>query len=475
MGTQTFKVTLDSGALLFGRVVGLLLGIIRLNYLATHLGVANFGILNFAAYFTALFQVFFDLGLTQLLTRDMARDRTRGAELLGQLLVPKLATALLAALVLTLIVLAADFDPTTRVALLLTTAALTLNSLGQTFLGALQAYRKMVLVAVSNILNDSLLSVAIIVLIPRFPEVATALLLTAGVAALNLTALTAITIRVVGAPHLRYEPSATRLVVREGLPIAISGMAIAIYTYIGPTLLRYMRGDVEVGIFSAGYKLISILTLVPVAFTQVLYPIFSDFFTNAPGKVGKALQDSLRVMSEISFPLAVGTVILAPSIIDFLYPSAFAEAALVLQLMVLGNALGFLGWILYTFMLALHRQRLCMWVMLGAAAAVTAANVSLIPEFGHTAVAGISFLNEWIIFGILFLSARRMGYGVSLAGHPPKLILATLGMGLAVYVSRHASLALVVPAGICIYIVLMLALRAIGDQERELLSRFINR
>ena len=63
MASQTRKITLDTAALVFGRAVGFVLGLIRLNYLARLLGVANFGVLNFATYFTSLFASLFDLGL----------------------------------------------------------------------------------------------------------------------------------------------------------------------------------------------------------------------------------------------------------------------------------------------------------------------------------------------------------------------------------------------------------------------------
>ena len=64
MPSQTKKITLDTASLFFGKILGMLIGMVRLNYQARYLGVANFGILNFALYFCSLFQILFDLGTT---------------------------------------------------------------------------------------------------------------------------------------------------------------------------------------------------------------------------------------------------------------------------------------------------------------------------------------------------------------------------------------------------------------------------
>ncbi|MBM2840015.1 MAG: Polysacc synt protein, partial [Bacteroidetes bacterium] len=305
MASQTKKITLDTAALFFGRAVGLLLGIVRLNYLATYLGVANFGILNFATYFTALFQSLFDLGMAQLITREISRDPSRSSALLGSAMVLKLVIVLAASLLVVAVTLLSGFNRVTNWAVLLTTAALAVNGISTMFLSAFQAHRKMVMVSIANIANDAIISAAIILMIPSFPSVVTALSLVAIVSTINLGLLIRIYLKVVGRLELKVDIPTWRILLKDGAPVAVSSLAISIYTFVGTTILKYTRGETEVGIFSAGYKLISILTLVPATFSQIVFPIFSDFYKNATHKLSKGLQDSLRMMSEISIPLAV--------------------------------------------------------------------------------------------------------------------------------------------------------------------------
>src|SRR5512140_416205 len=390
MATQTKKITIDTAALFTGRAVGLVLGFYRLNFLMAYLGIANFGVLNFAAYFTFFFQSLFDLGLPPVITRELARHPSRSNQLLGTTLVLKAVLAVGGSIVLGAAVAVSGFSADTNWALLLTTIALIINGFSTVFQSAFQAHRKMVLVSIISIANDAFLSGAIILLLPLFPNLTTALSLIAFVGLVNLGILIAVYVRTVGLPELHIDGAAWKILAREGAPIAVSSFGISTYVYIGPVILKYARGDVEVGIYSAGYKLISILLLIPTAFTQVVYPIFADFSANARQKLAKSLEDSMRVMAEVSIPLAVGTVLLAPRIIALVYNNPLvqsSDAPFVLQLLIGGNALGYLAWILQSFLLALDHQRFCMWNSVVIALLVLTANLLLVPVFGYAAVA----------------------------------------------------------------------------------------
>jgi O-antigen/teichoic acid export membrane protein len=473
--TQTKKITLDTAAIFFGKFVGLLFGVIRLNYLATYLGVASFGILNFATYFCSLFQVLFDLGISQLLIRELARDLSQSREFVGRVLALKIIVAFLAGLLVGIVGLISHFDRITSWAILLTTVVFAVNGVSIVFLSAFQAHRKMTLVSIANLLNDLLLSIAIILVIQASPHVVTVLLLSILVACVNLAILFTVYVRTVGMPQIRADLNVWKSLLKESTPIAVSSLGISTYTFIGPTILKYARGDIEVGIYSAGYKLISILTLIPATFTQVVYPIFSDFYVSAKDKLSKSLQDSLRVMMQISVPLAVGTILLAPRIIEILYPASFAKASTVLQLVIAGNALGYLAWILYAFLLAVNRQKYCMWNSIVVAITAFAASLILIPRFGYVAAAAISLATDVVLFFSMLQYALRIGFVMDEIAKFPRVLLSAAGMGVLLYVLKDWYFVPVVILASSLYFGLLILFGVFGDQEREILRKVLTR
>ncbi len=475
MASQTKKITLDTLALFSGRAVGLLLGVVRLNYLARYLGLEHFGMLNSAAYFTALFQWMFDLGLSQLLVREIARDPKRSQRLLGTVLLLKGVISCLSSSLVFLVALASGFDSLTLEAIMLTTAAVALNGLSTGVLSAFQAHRKATVVSVFSILNDAILSGAIILLIPGSPAVATALVLTVAVAATNLGILLFAYRRLFGPPRFAYDGMTWLALVREGTPMALSALGISAYLFIGPTILKYTRGDAEVGWYSAGYKIISILTLVPITFTQVVYPIFSEFFANARDKLEKALVDSLRVITILSVPLAVGTVLLAPQIFALLFPVQFAPGTIVLQIMVVGSIFGYMDWVLSSFLLAIGRQTFLMAISLFLGIAVTVSSLIVVPMTGYVALPFVSATNEILLFAIQIIYVFRLGYRSFSPSILVRPLIASAVMGMVLQFAGFLHLFLLIPLGVIVYGGSLVLIRGLGTQEMTILHRLLER
>jgi len=334
-----------------------------------------------------------------------------------------------------------------------------------------QAYRKMVTVSIANIVNDAIISAAIILMIPGFPGIVTALGLIVFVSVINLGVLILIYRNVVGNLELKIDIPAWKALLREGAPIAVSSLAISIYTFIGPTILKYTRGETEVGLFSAGYKLISILTLIPATFSQIVFPIFSDFYKNASHKLSKALQDSLRMMSEISIPLAVGGIMLAPRLFSMLYPTSFAEGVIVFQVIIAGNAVGYLAQVLYAFLLATDRHRACMWDTIAVAVLVTVASLIFIPRFGYQSASVILMVTDCVLFVSLLLLTVSPGKFKAKFPKMLRIMGAAAIMGGLLFLIRDWYLVPVIVVGAGVYFLALFLLHTFGDQESEILSK----
>ena len=473
MASQTKKITLDTAAIFFGRTVGLLLGMVRLNFLARYLGVAGFGILNFATYFCSLFQVLFDFGISQILTRDLSRDQTRSRELVGKALLLKVIIAFFSSLVMGGFAFLSGFDRTTNWAILLTTLTFAINGITMVFLSAFQAHRRMILVSLANILNDLLISIAIILVIQDFPYVVAALIVTAVVSAANLGVLFVVYCKAVGVPEFRADMALWKALLRESAPIAVSTVGISMYMFAGPTVLKYTRGDVEVGVFSAGYKLISILTLIPAAFTQVVFPIFSDFYANAREKLEKALRDSLRVMCLISIPLAAGIIVLTPKIFQILYPPEFEPGMIVLQVIVAANILGYMNWVFYSFLLAVGRQVSLMKISVGVGALHVVGCLLAVPKYGFVAIPLIVAATELTLLGAQLSRVRKCGYDPMLVPSCGKPLVAVAASSALYAILYPTDPFLITVVGALAYAITLYAIRGFGAQEKEMLDKIL--
>lgn len=474
MPTQTKKITFDTVAIFLGKFFGLLFGIIRLNYLATYLGVGSFGILNFALFFCSLFLVLFDLGLSQIIIRNIARDTSVSLYTIGRTIILKIFIVFGAGLLVGLTGIISTFDNVTNWAILLTTAAFVVNGLSMVFLSAFQAHRMMKLVAAATVISELINSIVTILLIQNYPYVVTALIVTVAISLLNLIFLFWMYRKKIGTPDFKFDLLYWKNLLKESSPIAVSSLGISIYLFIGSIILKYSHGDYEIGIYSSAYKIISILTLIPASFNQVVFPIFSEFFISAKEKLSKALSDSTRVMAHISFPIGIGGILLAPKIFNILYPIEFSDGIIVFQILMLGVTLGYLNWIMYGFLLSINRQLFSMVITLSAGVIAILAGIIFIPTYGYIFVAYMSLGIELFLFVSQYIYLNHLAYRPIKLQSLSKTVFATLIMAIAIYLLDNFRIILIISIGTLIYFGSLMLVKGMGDQEKEIIRKIIS-
>jgi O-antigen/teichoic acid export membrane protein len=475
MPSETKKITFDTAALFFGKVVGVILGVVRLNYLAVYLGVANFGILNFALSYVSLFQVLFDFGLTQLLARDLSRDLTQSPTVVGKTIIFKIIIVIIASLIIISGGLFSSFEYVTFWAIFLSTVSFAINGISMVFLGALQAHRMMKFISLYYILNDLLLSILVILLIAKSPYVVTILMLTVVVCLINLLILYFIYRQKIGIPRLIIDLPFWKTILKGSTPIALSSLGISMYTFIGPTILKYVRTDSEVGIFWSGYKIISILTLIPMSFSQVVYPLFSRFYVQAKEKLEKALADSLRVMVLIAVPFAFCIILTAQDVFKLVYTPAYYGGIIVLRIAIVGNVFGYMDWILYTYILAINRQRYLMVQSIMAGIMAIIMSILFIPAGGYIALPVIQLTIELALFISQIFYLNHLGNNsFSLRLFIKPLISSVIGL-LFLFAFSDINLFIKVPIFMLLYFSFMLIFKGFGDQEKETIQSAIGK
>jgi O-antigen/teichoic acid export membrane protein len=470
MSSETKRITIDTAAIFFGKVIGVLLGVVRLNYVAVYLGVVNFGILNFAISYVSLFQVLFDFGLTQLLARDLSRDLSQSPTVVGRMIILKIIIVLIATIIIISGGFISGFESVTLWAIVLSTISFAINGLSMVFLGAFQAHRMMKIISLYYILNDLLLSIFVILLIVHSPYVVTILALTVIVSLINLIILFVVYTRKITNPHFGIDVSFWKKIMKGSAPIALSSLGISMYTFVGPTILKYVKTDAEVGIFWAGYKIISILTLVPMSFSQVVYPIFSRFYVEAQEKLEKALSDSLRVMLILAVPLAFCIIITARDIFSLIYIPEYYGGIIVLQITIIGNIFGYMDWILYTYILAINRQSFLMLLSMAAGLIAIILGLIFIPAGGYIALPIIQLFIELGLFISQVLFLYYLGNNSFSLRLFVKPLMSSIPGLVCFFVFPWINLFIKVCIFGLLYFSSMLILKGLGEQEKEIIQ-----
>ncbi|MFO0981186.1 MAG: flippase [Planctomycetota bacterium] len=195
--------------------------------------------------------------------------------------------------------------------------------------------------------------------------------------------------------------------VREMAPIGISAVAATTYYFINTILLRDLRGDVEVGLFNAAYRLITLAIMVPTCFTQALFPVLSREAHGDPRRFGLMLQQSVLFLTLIGAPITAALQLLAPRVIDTLYQPAFAPSAQLLKWLSWAMLCIFASSPLVTALTAQGRQAVFTRVAVGAGAFNVALNLILIPRLGLVGAAVTTVATEGLVLGACLVALVR--------------------------------------------------------------------
>ncbi len=422
---------------------------------------------QFAVTFIGYFEILVRFGLGTLVTREVARDPAQGRRYLSNALGLRVLLWLGSLPVMALLLLAYVLWTGLTTDVVLAIAAFSLA----VFLGNIADGFSAVFYAHERMEN------------PAFVSTATTLVkVTLGAAVLlggggfvGLAAVSVIsnlfTVIVLGAlltrdyfrPRLGLEPGFVGEMTRESFPLMINHLLATVFFQVDILLLQPMRGSVEVGYYSAAYRYIRGLDIIPGYFTMALFPVMSRYAQSARDSLQRAYRLSLRLLFLVSLPLAVGTTFIARDLILLLAGPEYGQHSTVaLRILIWYMPLGFVNSVTQYVLIALDEQHYLTRAFVIGVGFNLIANLITIPRWGYQAAAVVTVLSElallipfmrrvyrhlepvpWLdlawrpvaasaVMGLVLFGAQRLGVpvaaGIPLAGLVYLLALVALGV-----------------------------------------------
>jgi len=381
------------------------------HYCITILGDDGYGMMNWALYSMTIAAAFSDLGTTTYSIREVARDRTQASAFFSNLLAFRLGIGLaLPGLVVLVGFLTAMPSPklsALAAAGLYTTGLITV-SYCRTFYRAFEVLR---FEALSLILEKVLVIGG-----------GMALLLLSGTPQSVLLGLAAgMTLALVwnvGWVHRRFAPfragllslSFLRSKLRAALPLGLFGLFVVFYVRIGPVLLEAMQGEAAVGQFSAAFRILEALVMLPAIVSAAVLPRLSRLFKEErQGAFARLVRLSTGGTLLAALAIAAPLAVFSEPVIALLSGgrAEFAPSAGLLAVMIWAYPLMSVNGLLSVVMMATDEQRY-LAATLGIISLVSLiANLLLIPHYAAFALCYVLLASEVLILAALLTRYLR--------------------------------------------------------------------
>jgi len=471
------KLAKNTTLLFISQIVNYILGFFITMYTARYLGTAGFGTLAIGLNLAYIFAVFTDLGLGTITTREVSRDKSLQNKYFSNTSILRIGLALLTFISIVLYVNIANFfthmyPPQTVLVIYIIGASIILNGLSGTFTAIFQALQKMEYQSISLIINGILMFIGTLLVIYLNKSIIFFALLYVISNFVCLLFILGVYLRKFSLPKFDFDSTFIKITLLAALPLSVVSIFTLIAFRVDTVLISLLKPSMDVGIYSASYRLLEVFLFIPAVFTTAVFPVFSQFFVSAKDSLKFTYQKSFKYLTILSLPVAVGVTLLAQPIILLIYKSSFLPSVLVLQILIWTIPITFLNYIFGSILPAMNRQTTLLKITFISMVFNIAVNLVVIPIYSYVGAAVVTVLTEVIVIALCFFVLSKSFCSVNIPNVLIKPAIASAVMALFI-ITVKTNLFVVIIISIIIYFTVLILIKTFNQEDFDIIGQII--
>lgn len=470
MSTERHALAQNTAIQVVGKILGTILGLASFWFLIHSLDDGGYGALTKAQTYASVFAILVDFGLTLTTAQMISEPGADEKKVLGTILSVRTVSAFL---FLSIAPISALFLPTTfqeNVAILCFSGSFFFSSIAQVFVGVFQKRLMLARATIAETMNRLVVFLAIVAVWYWH------LGLAAAASTFVIGGLVHVIIMLTGVKkHVPFKLSFDRYIAKtiflKSWPIGVSIFFNLLYLK-GDILFMWLfgRSDVEIGYYGGAYKVLDVVTTIPVTLMGLLLPLLVSAWESKNRVLFfKRMQDGFDVLSMLGIPFAFGSIFCGVAVMT-LIKSSLGPAGQVLAILGPTATAGFFGALFCYTIVAIQKQRQMTWAYAFVATLTILGYAIFIPRFGMWAAAAMSLFAETLIGLIAAAVVLRTTHWRPNFILPIKAIGASLGMSIALFALKDSAAWISVPIGGLLYISMLGVLG--GPSPKSLLRIF---
>jgi len=440
-------------------------------YLARYLGAAGFGVLSAALALTGIFSILADLGTGTYITREIARNPERAPELAGAGLGNRLILSFIVLILIFLFPLTGIYRGAAAAVVMFIAGYMLVSSFGSFFNSIFQGFQRMEYQTIWNILNSFFILVGVLCVVWLGGDVVSVAVAYLLAAIFSLLYSIIIFRRRFFTPRI----SSDLGMLRESLPFGITSVFALIYFWIDSVMLSFMKGEVSVGLYSAPYRLLTVITSLYSVYLFAVFPVMSRFYVESSESLKFTYRRSIKYLIMVAIPLIFLVFFLAPEIIRIIYSEEYLKSVPALRILILASGFMFINGVTSNLLGSADRQVTVTKITGLGALFNVAVNLLLIPAFSFMGASVATVLTE-LLMTILFLRVvMGMGYGPGLDDLKSAWRLAVPSLISVIILMIPADPLIRTVGFLIVYIVGIFIFRAVDDVDLQIMRSIIGK
>jgi len=466
----TQKVARNTLIQFSGKIISTIIGVITIAIMTRYLGQIGFGQYSTITAYLQFFAILVDMGLSITVVRLISDPQYDQQKIINNIFSLRFFSALIFLGLAPLIVIFFPYDNLVKLGIAITTLSFFFSALNLIIIGLFQKELKMDRVTISEIagrlvllffvalfsfLNQGLLMIMIAVVLGSF---------------VNFILNYFFALRYVKI-SFAFNWGLWKKIISFTWPLAISIAFNLVYFKADTLILSLTRTQAEVGIYSAPYRVLEILTNFIYMFMGIIFPILTfNWARKNYLKFQEIFQKIFDILVILAVPLVLGTLFVAQKLMLLIAGPAFSESGLVLQIIIFATAIIFINSLFGYTIVVLDKQRQMVWAYIFTAIISLIGYILTIPKYGYYGAAGFTIVSEALIFLFNFaVVIKTIKYWPKLAIFI-KTLAASLIMSVCLYFLRDQNVILQLILASIIYVI---ALYLFKGFSKELILEII--
>ena len=472
--STTRAIAWNTGAQAAGKIISTIFGVIIIALMTRYLGQVGFGYYSTANAFFQIFAIMLDLGINVMIVQMLGEhkgDKKYEQRAVSATMTFRLLTAFILLGIAPFIGLLFPYAYEVKLIMFALWVSFFAATLNQVVIGVQQRHLKMHIVAIAEVLGRAILLVGLLLAVFLNLGLLTIVIFVSVGSVVNLI-INWWVARSYACFAWNWDPKFWKELLGRSWPIGISIFFNLAYFKSDAFILSLVRPASEVGIYSAGYRVLEILVTFPFMLAGIMLPLIAHAWAKKnKDRFTALLRQSYSAMFMFAFPLVVGVLVLGTEAILFISGEEFALSGDILKILSLATFMIYFGTISSHVVVAINKQKAMLPAYFVVAIVTVILYVIFIPTYGMWAAAWLTVFSETAIAIASTWFAMRASKNIFSFLTIAKIIFASLIMGLAIMPLKHLWLPIPIVAGMVIYAVMIYVTGAISKETiKEILD-----
>jgi len=485
MNTTRRTIAKNASFLMLAQLGTWLLTMVNLVFLTRYLGAEDVGRIHLATSIWAIMGLVVELGTELLITKEVARAPEKLAELIGTSIVLRVIAFVIGFGLVAQYTYTVEYGPITTSVIFVIGISSLVSQIGGNYQAALQGLERMEFFSLSDVTAKTItLFLTIIFLVQGYGVLTIAFITIVG-ALVNMI-IPFIAVKRMQSLRFKFRWSQALWMLKASFPYLLISIFLVLYVQMDVVILSLLLNEEAIGWYSAADRLFGTLLFIPSVFITAVFPALSRMYTDGSGTAIKLIQKSFDLMLILSIPIGLGTILVSHSTVILLFGEEFSNSGQVLAVLGVVLIFTYQNVLIGRYFISIDRQNSWTVVMAVATIATIPLDLIFVPfcqaRFGNGAIGGaVSFViteSGMLITGLFMLP--RKTFGLNNVWVAARAGIAGAVMMVVTWPLRHMFILIPILVGGITYLVLILGLRVIPEEDwlllksmsRNILARF---